>query len=328
MKDGLWFNFSKVINIGYSGVENHREILCFIIDLVKLAGTTKSSHMNNFIVPIDFSIESLKGLDWAVLFSQKKHVNIQMVYVLTNSSSFQQSVLEQEHKYAQDEFKKLIEEYQPKLGNDSRLRFIVKKGKVYREVVNQVNSYRDAVISASTHGASGFEELFVGSNALKIMSATDKPVFTLKQSPIPSGVKKIVVPIKLNVDTRQKAPIAGDLAKLFGAELHVVAITTRKNKRDLSRLGSYSRQVANYFKARKLPCVSKTIVGDNLPTLTGNYADAVDADMIVVMSSALDKWNVFLGSYAQQMVSRATVPLLCITPKEKHIPSGFSATGG
>jgi len=302
--------------------------LFFMVDLVKLARITKSSLMNNFIVPVDFSIESLKGLDWAVMFSQKKSVNIQMVYVLTTSSNFQPSVVEQEHKYAQAEFKKLMEQYQPKLGNASKLRYIVKKGKVYREVVNQVNSYRNAVVSASTHGASGFEELFVGSNALKIMSATEQPVFTLRHSPVPTAVRKIVVPIKLHVDTRQKAPIAGELAELFGAELHVISISTRKNKRDLSRLDSYAKQVVNYYKARNLKCVSKNLVGDHLPTLTSNYADAVNAEMIVVMSSSIDKWNVFLGSYAQQMVSSATVPLLSITPKEKHIPSGFSATGG
>lgn len=284
--------------------------------------------MNNFIVPVDFSIESLKGLDWAVMFSQKKSINIQMVYVLSNSSNFQASVMEQEHRYAQAEFKKLIQEYQPKLGNNSKLRYIVKKGKVYREVVNQVNSYRDAVVSASTHGASGFEELFVGSNALKIMSATEQPVFTVRHAPVPAGVSRIVVPIKLHVDTRQKAPVAGNLAKLFGAELHVISLSTRKNKRDLSRLEAYAKQVVNYFKARNLKCVSKTIVGDHLPTLTNNYSEAVNAGMIVVMSSSIDKWNVFLGSYAQQMVSSAAVPLLSITPQEKHIPSGFSATGG
>ncbi len=283
--------------------------------------------MTNFIVPIDFSVDSLKGLEWAILFSQKKSINIQMVYVLTNSSNFQPSVAEQEHKYAETQFKKLVKDFGPGLGNQSKLRYIIKKGKVYREVVNQVNSYKNAVISASTHGASGFEELFIGSNALKIMAATEQPVFTLRTS-MPEDVKKIVVPIKLHLDTRQKAPVVADLAELFGAELHVVAISTRKNRRDLARLESYSNQVINYFKARELQTVAKTLVGESLPSLTCNYAEAVDADLITIMSSAIDKWNVFLGSYAQQMVKTATVPLLSITPKEKQIPAGFSTFGG
>jgi nucleotide-binding universal stress UspA family protein len=283
--------------------------------------------MINFIVPVDFSVDSLKGLDWAVLFSQKKSVNIQLVYVLSNSTNFQPSVVEQEHKYAQVQFEKLVKEYQPKLGNESKLRYIIKKGKVYREVVNQVNSYKNAVVSASTHGASGFEELFIGSNALKIIAATEQPVFTLRK-PIPGKITKIVVPIKLHRATRQKATTAADIAELFGAELHVVAISTTQSKRDTIRLEGYARQVTNYFKARELKSIQKTLVGESLPNLTINYAEAINAELIIIMSSAVDKWNVFLGSYAQQMVSKANVPLLNITPQEKHIISGFSTFGG
>jgi nucleotide-binding universal stress UspA family protein len=283
--------------------------------------------MTNFIVPIDFSVDSLKGLEWAILFSQKKSINIQMVYVLSNSSNFQSSVEEQEHKYAETEFRKLVKEYGPRLGNQSKLKYIIKKGKVYREVVNQVNAYKSAVVSASTHGASGFEELFIGSNALKIMAATEQPVFTMRTT-VPDQVNKIIVPIKLHLDTRQKAPIVADLAEMFEAELHVIAISTRSNKRDLARLESYSRQVMAYFKARKLQVITKTLVGESLPSVTCNYAEAVDAELITIMSSAIDKWNVFLGSYAQQMVKISTVPLLSITPKEKQIPAGFRTFGG
>jgi nucleotide-binding universal stress UspA family protein len=295
--------------------------------LVKLAEISKREAMTNFIVPIDFSVDSLKGLEWAILFSQKKKINIQMVYVLTNSSNFQSSVVELEQKYAEAHFKRLIKEYASSLENQSKLTYIVKKGKVYRELVNQVNSFEDAVVSASTHGASGFEELFVGSNALKIMVATEQPVFTLRTT-IPDQIKKIVVPIKLHLDTRQKAPFVADVAELFGAELHVISISTRNNKRDLARLESYSKQVINYFRNRKLQIVDKTLVGESLPSLTCNYAEAVDADLITIMSSEIDKWNVFLGSYAQQMLKTATVPLLSITPREKQIPAGFSTIGG
>ena len=283
--------------------------------------------MTNFIVPIDFSVDSLKGLQWAILFSQKKQINIQMVYVLTTTSNFQPSVAEEEQKYAETQFKKLVKEVGPAMGNQSRLRYIIKKGKVYREIVNQANSYKNAAVSASTHGASGFEELFIGSNALKIMAATEQPVFTIRTT-VPDKIKKIIVPIKMHLDTRQKAPIVADLARLFEAELHVISISTRNNKRDLARLETYANQVTGFFRANKLKTVTKTMVGDNLPSLTNNYAEAVNADLITIMSSAIDKWNVAFGSYAQQMVKSATIPLLSITPKEKQIPTGFSTFGG
>ena len=284
--------------------------------------------MTNFIVPIDFSVDSLKGLEWALLFSRKLPINIQMVYVLTNGSNLQPSEQEEEHRIAKNQFEKLIEEYSSQLGKDSKLKYIIKKGKVYREVVNQVNSFEKGVLSTSTHGASGFEELFIGSNALKMMAATEQPVFTIRQGPVPTDIKKIIIPIKLDQETRQKTPIAGDVAELFGAELHIITITSNKNKRDHKRLETYSNQVVNYFKARNLKTVSKTLIGDSMPNLTYNYAEAVDADMIAIMSGDIDKLNVFLGSYAQQMVNKANVPLLSITPTEKKVAAVFRSIGG
>jgi nucleotide-binding universal stress UspA family protein len=284
--------------------------------------------MTNFIVPIDFSVDSLKGLEWALLFSRKLPINIQMVYVLTHGSNLQPSEMEEEHKIAMNQFEKLMEEHSSQLGKDSKLKYIIKKGKVYREVVNQVNSFEKGVLSTSTHGASGFEELFIGSNALKIMAATEQPVFTIRQGPVPTDIKKIVIPIKLDQDTRQKTPMAGDIAELFGAELHVVTITSNKNKQDLERLETYGNQVVNFFKARNLKTVSKTLIGDSMPNLTCNYAEAVDADMIAIMSGDIDKLNIFLGSYAQQMVNKANIPLLSITPTEKQQASIFRPIGG
>ena len=108
--------------------------------------------MKNFIVPIDFSDDSLKGLDMAVLFSQRKTVNIQMVYVQKSSDDYHPGSFEEELRYAEIQFNKILSEYKEKLGNDSKLKFIIKKGKIYKEIVNQAESYKDSVISASTHG--------------------------------------------------------------------------------------------------------------------------------------------------------------------------------
>jgi len=283
--------------------------------------------MKNFIIPIDFSPESMKGLDLALLFSRKQHIHIQLVNVISSGGDYHPSTLLEEEKYAQDKMDEVVAAYKDKIGPGSSIKYIIKRGKVYKEVVNQVNSYREAVVAASTHGASGFEELFAGSNTLKIMSSTNKPVFTIRTKACPKDIKTIVVPLKLHVDTRQKVPVAAEIAELFGAEIHLVSVSTRHNKRDLARLNSYSKQASAYLKAKKIPHVVKQVVGDSLPVLTNNYAEAVNADLVVIMSSSIDKWNVFLGSYAQQMLNKSNVPLLCIKPKEKHIPSGFSTQG-
>ena len=108
--------------------------------------------MKNFIVPIDFSEESLSGLDMAVLFSQKTTVNIQLVNVITSTSDNLQSTKNESEISAESKFKKLIEKYEPKLGKDSKIRHIIKTGKVYKEIVNQADSYNDSVVVGIVYG--------------------------------------------------------------------------------------------------------------------------------------------------------------------------------
>lgn len=282
--------------------------------------------MKTIIVPIDFSPESLNGLEMALLFGKKENSNIQMVYVQKSSKDYRPGTYEEEHKYAEKEFDKLIQKYSKDLAFNSKLRFIIKKGKIYQEIVEQAESYKESIIVASTHGASGFEEYFIGSNAYKIITATNNPVLTVRKKPSDS-IKKIVAPLRLHVDTRQKAPIAGELAQFFGAEVHLLAVSTTKNKKDLGRLNAYLKQSADYLKRKGLKPVVKSLSGENSVTTVSNYCDAIDADLVTIMTSQRPGIAVLTGSYAQQIVARSNCPVLSITAKEKHIPSGFATRG-
>ena len=93
--------------------------------------------MKNFIVPIDFSDDSLKGLELAILFSTKKHVNIQLVYVQKKSFDIYAGLIHEEAKLAEKKFEEMLRKYTPLLKNDSKLRYIIKKGRIYEEIVQQ-----------------------------------------------------------------------------------------------------------------------------------------------------------------------------------------------
>ena len=65
--------------------------------------------MKNIIVPLDFSSDSLKGLEMALLFARRTPVHIQMVYVVKKSDV--PSFGEEEIKHAEKEFKKVVEKF-------------------------------------------------------------------------------------------------------------------------------------------------------------------------------------------------------------------------
>lgn len=283
--------------------------------------------MKNFIVPVDFSVESLNGLKMALLFSKKTKINIQMIYVLSKATDADQVAIEAEMKKAEARFKEIVQEYSPQVGNDSSLNYLINRGRIYQEVVNQAEGMPDSIISASTHGASGFQELFIGSNAFRIISATDRPVITLRKNSCPETISRIVLPIDLSVDSRQKVPFTLELAKLFGAEVHVVGIHTLRGLGNKRRIRSYISQVASYIED-KVPCETNEVFGDNVVELINNYAQAIKADLISITTERPSGISLIIGNTVHQILNKAEIPVLCLTPKNIRKSGSFATTGG
>ena len=283
--------------------------------------------MRNFVVPVDFSAESLNGLKMAMLFSQKEQVCIQMIYVLHKTSDSEKTAMETEIQVAENNFKNLVKEFMPQLGNDSTLSYVITKGRIYNEVVHQAELNPDSIITASTHGASGFQELFIGSNAFRIISATDRPVITLRKSACPLTIERIVMPIDLSVDSSQKVPFTTEIAKLFGAEIHVVGVQTSRGLISRRKLRSYVSQVSGFVEA-SVPCVTNEVSGDNVAEMVVNYANAVKADMISITTEKSSGLSLIIGNTAHQILNKAEIPVLCHTPRSIRKSGTFVTTGG
>lgn len=285
--------------------------------------------MKRIIVPIDFSSEALHGLDLALKVANLSDSFIEMVYVQKKSEEFAGGTFDEEHKWAEKKFKKLVQENKSKLENPENLSFIIKKGLVYREVVNQAQAFEDSLIISSTHGASGFEEFFIGSNTFKIITATDKPVITIRGDKVPNHFEHIVLPIDITNDTRQKVPYTAKLAKTFNATVHIASVVTTDDNEVYNKIRVYSNQVVEYMEKYNVKYKQASLQGKNITDLTLEYALSVHADLISIMTEqSLDLNNFVMGSYAQQMLNRSPIPVLCITPKDLFKAGGFRTQGG
>jgi nucleotide-binding universal stress UspA family protein len=284
--------------------------------------------MKNFIVPIDFSDDSLKGLKLALLFSQKMPVNIQLVYVQHIISGLPGNV-ENEFKTSTEKFEEIVKKYSPMLGGDSKLRYIIKKGKVWEEIVNQAESYTEATISTSTNGASGFEEFFIGSNAFRIISLSKRPVLAIRNGDVPSSISKIIMPIDITPDSRQKVDTTIELASLFGAEIHLVGLSTSGSFKVHFRLRSYLSQVSKIIAGKNIKFSSQMLSGKNPVELLVNYANSVKADMISIVSERGNSVSdLILGNATQELLNKSDIPVYAIPPKELHIQGSFRTLGG
>lgn len=285
--------------------------------------------MKQIIVPLDFSDESMNGLELSVMISSKTKANIQMVYVIKKISDFGQVSREEEQRSAKNKLQEIKSSLEHKLASGVKLSHIIKKGKVYDEVVEQAESFDDSVIVVSTHGASGFEEFFIGSNALKIITACECPVIVIKHGVMPKSFKKILLPVDYTRDTRQKVPYTLKIAKYFESQVHIMGISGGQDQELHQRIKSWSKQVSDYFEENGIEVVNTFRRGDSVSDMIVEYTNDEKIDLISIMTdqgSALS--NFVLGNNAQQLISKSPVPVLCITPKELNLRTGFKVYGG
>lgn len=150
--------------------------------------------MKTIIVPLDFSDESLTGLNMALMLADKTGANIQIVHVIgKNNNSDDNELPEMQYKDAKTKFESILQKYRMK--SNSALSYTITECKIFKDITGLAEKSEDSMIVLSTRGASGFEELFIGGNAYKITSHSKNPVITVRRGKIPAKIDKIVLPL-------------------------------------------------------------------------------------------------------------------------------------
>jgi nucleotide-binding universal stress UspA family protein len=267
--------------------------------------------MKTIIVPLDLSDESLNGLNLAMMMATKTGADILLVHVIVKYTGDNYEQMEKENQLAQTKFEGILRKYKEKVNLNFTLSYIIKEGKIFKEIADLADKHEDALTVLSTHGASGFEELFIGGNAYKITSHSRNPVITVRRSKIPSNIDNIVMPLDMTFQTREKVPYTVEFAKKFGSKIHLLTIRLSNLKSIVKRLHQYAEQVASYLDSHKIPYTVEHLHGGNLTDLTLDYSRSIGADLISIMTEQeKSASNLLLGNFAHQMINKAYIPVL------------------
>ncbi|HNX44143.1 MAG TPA: universal stress protein [Bacteroidales bacterium] len=279
--------------------------------------------MSNLIAAVDFSDCSINALEHAVSIANRGLLDLHMVWV--NNPSVTKTTIYSDTSsdlidQIKGQFAKLIEKYKPRLP-ESEIDYVIREGKVYREIIDEAKEMNSICIVMGTHGASGFEQFWIGSNANRLISVSHCPVITLRSGiSIKHDLERIVMPLDSTLDTRQKVPFTAYLAKLFEAEIHILKLYSNKVKAVQHTIDEYAEQVIQYLDEEEISYVLDSVQADNLTVATIDYAEKVKANLISIMTEQETKmYNLLIGPYAQQMVNTSPFPVLSINPKETLI---------
>lgn len=284
-----------------------------------IACAKRVKNMKDIIVAIDFAESSLNSLEHAITIAERARWNITMIWV--NKHGTTSAIIEDKFNEQQIEvetrFQEMIEKYKSRLPNNT-ISYVIKKGKVHREVVNLANERKAELIVCGTHGSSGFEQFLIGSNANKIVASSNCPVITIRSGVnIARNLSRIVLPIDSTLETRQKVPFTSRLAKWFDAEVHILGLYPSTVKAVQMLVDSYCDQVAKHFDEFEIKYVRTSMIADNPTKSTLDYAQSIDANLLTMMTAQeTNMLSFFYGTYAQQMVNQSPIPVLSIHPRE------------
>ncbi len=274
--------------------------------------------MKSIVVGIDFQNQSYAAMKFAVNMAIKVGSKVVLVFVNKHDKSkdiFQRpkdKIVEE----AKSRLKSLIKKYEDQLPEE-RFTYKVGEGKIGEELDSQASKARAEMIVIGTSGRAGYK-LFNSSCAFQIVEQSTIPVVTIKDGAhINTDIKTILVPIDATLESRQKVPFAVRLAKIFNAEIHMLAMYHSNVKIIMENITLYSKQAAEYLEDKSVNFVVKSIETDDVVRTTINYSEEIGADIIASMTTQISTTsNLWKGSFAEQLISKSHIPVLNIQPKE------------
>ena len=284
--------------------------------------------VKKILIPIDFSNASKLALEHAAhlckAFNSELHLlhvyKTSTIDVLPNLTATSASLPDYESLRSMviEELNEIGKKFSEK--HNVGYNIEVKEGSVSKGIIATAKDCGADLIVMGTHGVSGFEEFFLGSNAYRVVTSASVPVLTVQEKADKMGFENIVLPIDSSQHTRDKVSEVVALAQAFGSKVHIAQLM--KNDDDVAIMNLKVKQVTEHLDHKGIKHETTILNEGHIATMTLNFAQTVKADLIAIMTDQENYNGFFVGEYAQQIVNHSKVPVLSVTPI--GIVRGFS----
>lgn len=282
---------------------------------------SKPVRIKRILVPTDFSECSSNALRKAITVAKFYMAELHLIHVVTpiyitaNSSA---SLIPFDDIYYKKIMKSAtanLEKIGKEISNKESLNVVVKTSlnTVYDAVTDYAQKNKIDMIIMGTHGTSGVKEFLVGSNAFRVINDTDIPVITVQKRIQGKGFKKIILPIRREMNSRQKVNLVASLAKKFMSKIIITGYVNNSHPNEMQKIKLYMKQVEKFLKKESISCQTAFISNPNFTKSIIKLANAKKADLIAIMKNhdfGLDQ--LLSGPYAQQFVNHSNIPVLSV----------------
>lgn len=241
--------------------------------------------MKKILVPTDFSEQANIALKAAAGIARKSSAEIILLHIIDLPQETMDMI---KPGYDLPEIMFFKEHAEVKLTQTSlseelsglNVSQILKLGRTFDEVTEVAKANNIDLIVMGSHGASGFKELFIGSNTEKVIRTSDIPVLTIKGDETEVSFNKVVFANDFTEETARGFQKIVDFLKLNGSTPHFLMVNTPNNFKPTH----VAEELAHAFlKQYNLDDYEFSIYNDlDIEKGILNFAERVDADLIAM----------------------------------------------
>ena len=274
---------------------------------------------NVLLVPYDFTSIGDYALEHAIGIAQTIDYDVFIFHVINKETKSRIKREKLPANFVEMELQKVVERVTE--NNKVYVKFITKEGNIFKDIAVVAKEVGARFVLMGTHGKKGMQHV-TGSWALKVISASEIPFIVVQEKHFKHGYKNIVFPIDDTVESKQKVKWAIHIAKIFNSTIHI--ISTNESSREIAaRVYRNTQQIKKFFDENGIEYILKVNdeKGGNFAKSVINYAEFIDADLIMIMTepdALLPAFN--WGKWDEQILfNTAKVPVMCVNPRDFSI---------
>jgi len=244
-----------------------------------------------YLVPHDFTSVADKAVYQAIRIAKPSNGQVALLHVVKSTK---------EEAAAEQKLNEIVERFKKEYPN-AKLHKLVRTGSIFTDIGKVAEQLGAHLIIMGTHGAKGMQKVF-GSFAIKVISSTHVPFMVVQAGAKTENIDRIIFPVGVDVESLQIMDTASFMAKVFGAEIHLVA--EEHSDRSLAvKIVTRMKVVVKHFKENNIEYQAEYLKGSgSFQAKILEYGKKINASLFAVSHDS-DKLLSKLDKFTQTMIT-------------------------
>jgi nucleotide-binding universal stress UspA family protein len=263
-----------------------------------------SASTNLFLVPTDFTAVADCAVSHAICVAKAVNGELALLHVIAK---------DKDRVQAEGKLQKIAADIMAK--HSMPVKCVVKDGNIFDDIGGVAETLGAKLIFMGTHGVKGMQHI-TGSHAVKVITNSNVPFIVVQERNERDGYKRIVLPMDLTKESKQKLDLTIRMANYFKSKVYIFSQfeVDQFHKNAVDRNAAYARNEMkkNGIEHELVNAKEKKDFVKQLIT----YASSVDADLIAIVNSQERGVHELLhGTEEREIMSNEKeIPVMCVNP--------------